>query len=278
MSETTLFPASESDVLHPLEEIARRLRCDSDIVASMFFGVGMPEWSTPEHLAAIKETTHAINEAARYAANLRNALLRLSSERQRMLIEAGAVTHQQIGYLLSQLSEDSADLDAYSARFNRAGGRNPAAHIVAEAMRRIFRRLRKPITYGQLSAGGGPSTEFGREVEFALGAYGLTADWRRPTEAAVNKQWKRDDRLRLCLAARQSKNGLKTGWKTLDLSGVKIESTTSNGGEAFLISLPSRPDIPALCASATMFKSGREVEEFAIGWASRVQLHDRNTN
>lgn len=275
MSWAKIFPESGENELHPLELIARRLRCDSSVVVSMILGVGTPEWSTTEHLQAVKDTTHQLNEAARHAANLNKSLMRLSENQRQFLMDAATVTPQQIGHLVAVLSDDAASLDLYGARFNRVGGRNPAAHIIAEGMRRVFRRLRRPITYGQ-HPGGGPSTDFGREIEFALGAFGLKTDWRRPTEAAAQTQRLIQERLSRCLAEKQRKEGLKTGWDRLDLSGVTIETTTSNGKQAFLISLTKRPDIPPLCVAASMFSSGREVEAFAFDWSTRNQLHNPN--
>lgn len=276
MTWATLFPASDENKLHPTELIARHLRCDSDLVVTMIMGVGTPEWATTEHLQAVKDTTHQLNEAARHAANLNNSLMRLSENQRQFLMDAATVTPQQIGHLVAVLSDDAASLDLYGARFSRVGGRNPAAYIIAEGMRRLFRRLRRPITYGQ-HPGGGPSTDFGREMEFAFGAFGLKTDWRRPTEAAAQTQRLIQERLSKYLAEKQKREGLRTGWEKLDLSGVSIETITSNGKQAFLISLTSRPDIPPLCAAASMFSSGREVEAFALDWAARNQARTIDT-
>ena len=91
----------------------------------------------------------------------------------------------------------------WSTEHDRRGGRNPAAYIVAEGIRRVFRRQRWAVTFGQTE--GFPSTNFGRAVEFSLRAFGLAANWRNPTSEAFKKQNAIEARLFEC-KLRRAKN------------------------------------------------------------------------
>lgn len=204
-----IFPEAEDDGHGgglAFVKIARFIDCDEDKVWNAFRGVDTPEWSVPSHLDAVKATTHKLNKAARNASNLARALRELNESERRDLILAGAVTLQQIQHLASVLDGDAKSLDKWLRGRPRTGGKNPAAYAVSEGMRRLFRRLRKPITLG-VSEAGSPSTEFGRAVEFALGEFGLVADWRRPTEAARDKLEKIRGRMGRCAIAKARQNG-----------------------------------------------------------------------
>jgi hypothetical protein len=269
-----LFDASDN-FEHPLDQIARKNKCSSDLV---FWALRyeLPEHREPEHLDKVKGTSHSLNEAARHAANLLKCYRRLSQNRKDILLASGCVTPAQIEQLISVLSEDSGDLVAFAGRFSRKGGQNPAAHHIAEAVRRIFRRQRRPIKFGQHPEGG-PSTDFGRSVEHAIGAFGVRSDWRRPAEAAIKKNLEMENRLHRCAYAKFQREGFKLS-PPLDLSDLKIEPRRASNGQNFILSIPSRPDIAPLSVAATMFKSGRELQEWAVGWAERSKAHGRNTN
>lgn len=183
-----IFPAAEDDGCEPCRQIANKLNCTEHEVIDAFSGLEIPEWSTPEHYEAVKISTLAINESARLAEKLIESLERLPSETREDLIISGAVSLYQIEYLAALLAEDAKSLEDWRKSRYSGGRINPAAHIVAEGMRRLFRRRRKPITFGQADSGGGPSTEFGRAVEFALAAFGVRANWLRAAEKAYQKQ------------------------------------------------------------------------------------------
>lgn len=201
MTLPPIFPEAEDDGCAPHRAIAQRLGCSEDQVHDAFRGLNVPEWSTPEHFDAVKTRILALNEAARLAENLVLAMGRLPPDAVNLIVQAGGSTTAQIEYLSSLLAGDAASLEEWRKNRFRGGRSDPSAEIVAEGMRRLFRRLRKPITYGQGDSGGAPSTDFGRAVDFALAAFGLRAHWRRAAEKAHKKQTRIEGRrLRRALA------------------------------------------------------------------------------
>lgn len=77
--------------------------------------------------------------------------------------------------------------EALSGVSNIRRNRNAQAHLTAMGVARIFERLGREITFGQLPNGTGPSTPFGRAVQKAFELLGIEANWRRPAEAARQK-------------------------------------------------------------------------------------------
>jgi hypothetical protein len=267
---STIFPTAIDDGCEPFRQIASRFGCDEYLVHDAFRGLGVPEWEIPTHLDTVKKTTHALNEAARHANNLLRAMLKLSQEERDSLIVAGAPTFHQIEFLRDTLSSDALGLKSWSSRRHRGGGRNPAAYIIAEGMRRVFRRLRKNITYGN-QHDGGPSTEFGREVKFALGAFGVLSDWRRPTEEASNKHGKIRARMIECQMAKQRRENLSNPPTSPDLTGIDIRAETESGSRVYVISLIDSPEIPPFKMQSKNVPNGRDITEYAYQWATSVR-------
>lgn len=275
MSEA-IFPAAEDDGCGAFRAIAHRVGCDEYAVSDAFRGLRGPEWEVPQHLDAVKRTAHAMNEAARHAKNLHAALGRLSEDQRRSLTLAGAVTMPQIEHLLAVLAGDASGLQDWLRNRNRRGGRNPAAYIVSEGMRRLYRRLRKRITFGQ-DTGGGPSTDFGRDVEFALGAFGVSADWRGPAREAFAKQLRREERLARCAHARALKEAQESPLPPLDISGISISFEGQGRDQTVLVSVDDRPHVPPLRLKSRWFSSGHEIVETAREWAESLGA-GHNTN
>ena len=196
--------------------------------------------------------------------------MKLSPEERDSLIVAGAPTFHQIEFLRDTLSTDALSLENWSSRRNRIGGRNPAAYIISEGMRRVFRRLRKKITYGN-NGSGGPSTEFGREVEYALGAFGVRADWRRPTEEATNTQGKIAARLLKCQVQKRRKGDLASPPTSPDLTGIEIQAERDGSRLTYVISLLDCPHIPPFRMQSKNVPNGRDVAEYAYQWAASVR-------
>ena len=267
MSDATIFPEAVDDGCEPFRQIGSRLGCDEYLIHDAFRGLGVPEWEVPTHLDAVKATTHALNESARHAENLLRAMRKLSVRERGQLIEDGAPTFSQIEFLHDILAGDAANLKGWLAKRHRAGGRNPAAYIVAEGMRRVFRRLRKNVTFG-FQHDGGPSTEFGREVTFALGAFGLQADWRRPTEEAANKQGKIKARLIEYQIKKQQSENLLNPPKRPDMKGIEIQTETVNGTLFYVFSLIDNPEIPAFRMNIKNDPNGRDITKYAHQWAT----------
>jgi hypothetical protein len=197
MTLPPVFPDVSDHTYEAHLAIAKRLGCDEFQVGAAFKRAA-PQWITPAHFDALKQRTLALNEAARLADRLHKTMRRLPSDAIDNLISEGAITIPQIEYLGSLLSGESKNYDEWRNMRYSGGRTNPAANDIAEGMRRLFRRLRKPITFGQSDSGDGPSTEFGRAVEFALGAFGVNAHWRRAAEKAYRKQQKIEGRRCRC--------------------------------------------------------------------------------
>jgi hypothetical protein len=140
-----------------------------------------------QHLDATKDITNAFNEAARHAKNLHRSITLMTPPQRRELDVAGCVTSFQLEHLADVLAQDALNLKEWSRNSIRTGGRNPAAYAVASGVRRLFRRMRRPNTFGR-NTDGGPSTYFGRTVQFTIGAFGVKVDWQGPTKKGREKQ------------------------------------------------------------------------------------------
>lgn len=196
------FPEAAGDGMQPFREIAAKWGADENTVFDAFRGM-VPEWASPERLDTVKHCAGELNRAARASERLIGILRGLPVSERKTLLEAGCVTIHQLEHLRHVLADDAA----YRTRFQREpgnarpGGRNPAAYKIAEGMRRLFRRLRKHITYGMNDCGS-PTTDFCRGIEHAIGAFGTRADWRGPAREAWEKQTRIQGRLDNCVMNR----------------------------------------------------------------------------
>ena len=202
MKKEEIFPPDDNDLTQKCYILlARRLNCEEKEVDAAFRSVGIVLYLEPQHLDLVKRETHDLNEAARHARNLAKSLMRLTRDEDKAIWFAGAVSVPQIEHLAAVLEGEAKSLEDTRIGIDRKGGRNPAAHAVAEGVRRLFRRLRREITFGS-SPSGDPSTDFARTVQLALGEFQILADWRRPAQAAFEKQLQIQGRLIRCSANR----------------------------------------------------------------------------
>jgi hypothetical protein len=215
-----IFPPSNGEN-DPYVKIAEFVQADIGVIWSGYDGLEVPEWADSQHLDVVKRNAFVLNEAARRAGHLLSTLRRLTPNEYELIVQSGAVTVHQIEHLVEVLSRDSVSLGAFTGRFNRTGGKNPAASIIAEATRKIFRRLRKKITFGQ-HPDGGPSTEFGRCVEFSLGQFGINADWRRPAQGAAEKQNAIQSRMNSFILRKAEQRFQEFPPQNVDLTGVSV--------------------------------------------------------
>lgn len=183
------FPEASDDGMQPFRAIAQRWGTDENTASDAFRGVEVPEWASPEHLDTVKGCAGDLNRAARVTEKLIEIIRGLPESERDMLITDGCVTIEQLQHLCNVLADDASYLTRfYKAPANaRHGGRNPAAYAIAEGMRRLFRWLRKPITFG-CSDFGLPTTDYCKGVEHALGAFGVRANWRGPARESWEKQ------------------------------------------------------------------------------------------
>lgn len=263
MANPEVFPIQHELVTAAHNSIAQLLSCSVQQVDLCFLGLGIVPYDTPEHLEAVGKVTHAFNEAARHAANLTRAINRMTEAQRRELVVAGCVTNYQIEHLADVLAQDAESLKQWSRTRIRTGGRNLAAHSVALAMRRLFRRLRREITFGQ-HPGGGPSTDFGKAVEFAIGAFGLKANWRRPAQEARDVQSTIIQRYNRIKACRKKDPPL------IKPDNLLISIDTVGKVRQVSLSLSDRPDVGVHHVCACQFKSGREISDYAVRWAEEV--------
>jgi hypothetical protein len=201
------FPAASDDGMAPFSNIANRWETDEGLVFDAFRGLALPEWSTSEHLDILKLHAGTLNRAARCAEKLIELLgSDLPEEERAMLRSAGCISVEQLIHLRNTLEADASSYsDVLSApSMSRRGGRSPAIYEIAEGMRRLFRRLRKPISFGRNDYGL-PTGDFCKGVEHAIGVFGIRKDWSGPAREAYEKQLRIKHRLDNCLMNRHSR-------------------------------------------------------------------------
>lgn len=99
--------------------------------------------------------------------------------------------HDEIEYERKQLLKVVQTLSRTAGLFEdigRAipaeGGKNLAAHLVAEIVFKTYKSTGRKITFGEND--GQPSTAYGRSVKNALSVTNVKADWKGPAKAALN--------------------------------------------------------------------------------------------
>lgn len=193
-----IFADSSEFFEQAVKAMAIRNRCSTELIYQCADGLdGI--WNTPDHLDSVREVTGHFNDAAQYAKRLHRALTLMTESQRKDLEVAGCVTTYQIEHLADVLSQDARSLSDWSRTRIRTGGRNLAAYDVAEMTRRLFRRQRRRITFGTVANSDTPSTDFCREVQAALGDFGVKAGWRGPAREAHDRQLAISQRLaRIC--------------------------------------------------------------------------------
>lgn len=202
-----IFPEAVGDGFEPHRRVAEFVGCHEAQVENAFRSLNIIEWEDAAHRKDVRRETGTINKAARQAWELAKTLRELDTEGAELLFYSATVTYIQIEALAAVLDGQATSLSEWMNSRNARASRNEAAYIVAEGVRRLFRRLRKPITYGQRHDDNGPSGDFCRTVEFAIGAFGVgatsrsssgSANWRGPAKEANEKQQSINNRLIAC--------------------------------------------------------------------------------
>lgn len=194
--ENDIFPAwayPSADWRDPIQVIASKLGVPEHAVELAFCGLEVPDWSDPKHLNWVQSEVSALNRARQHTERLIEYLGDLSESSRQGLALSGSPTRHQLMLLVKELSGQREYLVRFTNEHSLKGGRNPAAYIVAEGTRRLFRRQRRKISWGQVE--GFPSIDFGRAVQSGLDAFGILASWRGPTEMAYRKQAAFEERL-----------------------------------------------------------------------------------
>ncbi len=266
MKTPEIFPTLHDETSSALQKIASYVGADENLIGSCFYGGDFSLYDTPDHLDSVKSVTHAFNEAARHARNLHRAITRMTPSQRAEINVAGCVTSFQIEHLADVLAQDAESLAGWSRTKIRTGGRNPAAYGVASGVYRIFRRLRKDITFGQ-NADGGPSTDFGKTVQFALGAFGIKADWRRPAQSERDRFFNISTRYER-LKARLPQIKLMPKPDSVSISFWRNGSETT-----YTFRAEDRPNVGAHEVCGCRFRSGAEVEHYAFEWYSKLNAN-----
>ncbi|WP_298855765.1 hypothetical protein [uncultured Ruegeria sp.] len=270
-----IYPPSDGDGCQPFRDIAAFLRCDFNTVVNAYQSLPIPEWSTPEHQKALKNAAGKLNKVVRHAENLIRSLNRLSNNELNSLIQAGTITPQQIEFLIQAMQQDADQIGNWRDELPSLTSRNHAAYIVSEGVRRLYRRLRKEVSYGQNADSGAPSGEFCKTVEFAIGSFGIVASWRGPAMEAWRKQHAIEDRYRLMRMKKHISDAHHASiHKEIDLAGVQIDYEGTGNSKLALVSIRERPDIPAIPLKLSWFSSGVEIQKYASEFAERLSNPD----
>ena len=179
----------------PYDDIGEYLGLDPYHVARCFSGLPIADWADTKHLNALIRSTRALNKLESHLARAIEAMRSLHPDDTESLVEAGCPTIQQLDNFVVVLRQDGRFKTRWTSQFDRKGGRNPGAHIVAEGVRRVFRRNRWKITFGLAPNSDEPSTHFCRAVQYSIGSFGIVAGWRGPAQVAYNKHAEISNRL-----------------------------------------------------------------------------------
>ena len=263
MTNPEIFPVTNDGYSNAINDIAKFVGAESILVNHCISTSGEVEYDTPGHLDAVNGVTHSFNDAARHAKNLHRALTLMTPSQRKELIVAGCASMYQIEHLADVLTQDAKSLQDWSRSRIRTGGKNLAAYGMAKAMRHLFRRLRREVTFGQ-DQGGGPSTDFGKTVQFTIGAFGIKADWRRPAQHERDFQRQINERFHRVQGRRTKPILLKKP------DEVTINFENEDETRTYVMSVEGRNDIPPHRVCACRFKSGEEVANYAAVWFAEI--------
>lgn len=178
---------------HRFSALAGHLGCSEECAANAFYGLEFPEYIKPSHMELVRKRIKQLNLASSKADSLVAVLRNLPTDAWQDLQQRGAITLQQLEFFADALRDDHAFLNKWYSGQDRRGGKIIAAYVVAEGVRRAFRRSRTPIKFGEND--GYPSTLFGRAVEDTIAAFGIRSGWKGPARDAWQKQERINARL-----------------------------------------------------------------------------------
>lgn len=261
----------EKATFETLEIIAKYIGCESEILKhSCRVWQDIPSASSPEYIDKLKSAAKARENGARFARGLATSLRDFSHlTGTNLMLPPGCegVTVEQIDLLEKALEDDCRYYLQWSRGYDRTGGRNPAAYVVAHLIRQVYFRLGKRITLGNND--GLPSTDFGRAVEFALSEFKISSDWRRPAEDARKKFLQMEQEY----LARQAET--PEGEAVFPWIGIHIGEM---GGELYFTAhIFGRPDIPELWMPEVNFPSISEARRVSENWAVQCIAEGNDT-
>jgi hypothetical protein len=196
VSGQALFPRLSAEGRRPYDEIAERLGRDAFTVYSAIYR--SPHW-TRKRLDDDRELRKQVRRGSKQAADLAATVERLPKWLQGHV----TVTFSATASSLHKLSRYLAWEATQGPKVDRKGGFAPAPYVLAEGMRCLFPRLRRPILLEFVGENSPPRSEFSQAVESGLKAFGIPPCWQRPARTA----WKRQEAIRLRWERRYSTHG-----------------------------------------------------------------------
>lgn len=274
MNGDQIFPdvfdssTSEEPWDHRFKPLADILECEVWQVQDTIGGAYTPEHLSKIHLDAVQKQAGLLTKAINPTKKLINVLHALPEEALTELRRRGVVTVEQIEHLLDVVTGRAERLHDWYSRYPRPGGRNVAAHTIAEGVRVAFRRHRKPITYGVDK--GAPTTDFCRAVMATIAAFGERADWSEPARGAWEKQQNIQMRLDVLKANQKRRRELLEKCPFLDRKSISIRFQ-GIGVPANVVALIDNTDPaakPLLVPIRAMRSGDKHTIEHARAWAN----------
>lgn len=171
------------------KRIAGSIGCHTGIVSEIWADLGMDLLDDPNELGDIREAVRIYGSAAKHTSQVYNLLAGLP----RTELECLSVARDKIitGSLdvLRELSRELEELyqqrNSVIERNKSTGGKDPRADAIAELVARIFIKIGKKITFGQMDDE--PTTDFCRTVREVL----VICDNKRhsPEALAPHTKW-----------------------------------------------------------------------------------------
>ena len=165
-------------------EIAELLKCDEDLVLSIFSWIPDPFSSQPKAMKLFREENAQFRRLSILAKRFEIEILSVEGmvlEKILSDFNLSADTFNQLSKLFHVLGEAPSDAPAMRST---KGGKNFAAEDVAIGVKQLFEALGRSVTFGHDA--GKPTTNFGRAVLSAFKAFEIDANWREYARSASN--------------------------------------------------------------------------------------------
>lgn len=168
-----------------LSSIAAEIGCTVDEVKAVKPSLYILDWQRPEARQTFRDNEKSLVNAAHHILRALDALELLDDQIREELEEE----RKQLLEIVQSLSSTAGLFEDIGRSVPAEGGKNLAAHLVAEIVVQIYKSTGRKITFGEND--GQPSTAYGRSVKNALSITGVRADWKGPARAALNANSKK---------------------------------------------------------------------------------------
>jgi hypothetical protein len=160
--------------------IAAEIGCTIDEVKAVTPNLMILDWQRPEARRAFRDNEKHLVNAAQHILRALDALELLDEQVREELVEE----RRHLFEVVQSLSSTAGMFEDIGRSIPAEGGKNLAAHFVAEFVFKTYKSTGRKITFGEND--GQPSTAYGRSVKNALSITGVQADWKGPAKAALN--------------------------------------------------------------------------------------------